>query len=106
MEITYQNFFLHSKASFKGCKKPKRKPDFISSTGSTYWYLNGYVIRYSDHWVRRNPIYSEKYGPRTGKECKSIVSCLWSIKEKKSTPYKWTCGKCKLSDFTDRCKSN
>lgn len=39
---------------FKPCKKPHRKPDFVSWQGSCYWYGENkrgkYMIRASNHW--------------------------------------------------------
>jgi len=62
--FNYSNFHKNSFASFKACKKPKREPDFISPSGSEYWYSQdkngGYVIRFSDHWG-------------------SVASCLWKL---------------------------
>lgn len=63
--ITHSNFHLATKAWFKPCKMPTRKPNFISNSGSKYWYGNDkkgdYVIRYSDHWG-------------------AVASCDWRIK--------------------------
>ena len=54
---------------FKACNKPKRKPDFVSQSGSKYWYgtKNGkpYEIRQSNHWsevvgaMEKIPIYTQ-----------------------------------------------
>lgn len=57
MKITHDNFHLGTEATFKACKKPKRKPDYVSKSGSAYWYggdsIGQYVIRESGHWVTR-----------------------------------------------------
>lgn len=46
------------KKLYKACKKPTRKPDYISGSGSEYWYLkNGGHIRFSDHWGKNQPKY-------------------------------------------------
>lgn len=78
--VTFNNFFNNTKVIFKGCKTPKREPDFISNTGSKYWYGNdkngGYVIREADHWVTHKAFNKEK----KHKQCTSISSCIWSIK--------------------------
>ncbi len=44
------NFYKNSFADFVSCKKPDRNPDYISSSGSKYWYENDGVIRESDHF--------------------------------------------------------
>lgn len=100
---TFNNYFIETRATFRGCSTPKRKPDYKSASGSLYWYgtdRNGkYVIRYSDHWLMRNRIYSNNlistYAPR---ECKRIASCLWKLKTNKLS----NCGKCYLNDFTKK----
>jgi len=78
VEMNKDNFYLCSKARFKGCKRPKRKPDFTSYNrrgivSSEYWYgedkKGEYVIRSSDHWSNSNDkvIFS----------CEKIASCYW-----------------------------
>jgi len=80
IEITQDNFYLGTKARFKGCKKPKREADFTSygrseDISSEYWYgadkYGKYVIRCSHHWSNSNneQVYS----------CKKIKSCYWWI---------------------------
>lgn len=49
------NFFIQSKANWKGCARPARKPDYISRNrfgeiSSEYWYSERGVIRCSNHW--------------------------------------------------------
>lgn len=115
--ITYQNFFISTKAFFKGCKPPKRKPDYVSRrknaywdcdkrwpTGSKYWYgkdeKGPYIIRQSDHWVTVKDFDKSK----KVKDCESIATCQWHIKTTRHR--KTMTGKCYLSDFmpisTDR----
>lgn len=36
--ININNFHINTSVIFKGCKKPTRNPDFISDSGSCYWY--------------------------------------------------------------------
>lgn len=79
IEITQDNFYLGTKCRFKGCKRPNRQADFISSdrrTGqasSEYWYgqdkIGKYVIRSSNHWSNSNN--TEVFS------CKKIKSCYW-----------------------------
>lgn len=86
------NFFKHTTAVFKGCKKPKRKPDFISlnkksleilgieQPSSYYWYgtdsKGSFVIRYSGHWVNISNFTNKK----VILDCKNIASCVWGLK--------------------------
>ena len=92
-EIHYSNYFLSTKVVFKGCKIPKRNPDYISidkkfnDISSKYWYgedTNGkYVIRQSNHWVNICDFENNKY-----KQCERIATCLWSLKtNKKNTDF-------------------
>ena len=48
--ITEENFFTSTVATFTPTEKPKRPPDYISGSGSQYWYTEDGVTRYSDHW--------------------------------------------------------
>ena len=57
------NFFAETVAVFDICDKPEGDPDFVSGSGSAYWYVNGGVIRCSDHWG---------YG---------IASCKWWLRD-------------------------
>lgn len=57
--INHSNFFVGTQAWFKPCERPDREPDFISLSGSKYWYGEdkdgGFVIRESDHWGAVGP---------------------------------------------------
>ena len=44
------NFFDYTAVMFTETDKPEREPDFVSGSGSTYWYTDEGVIRMSDHW--------------------------------------------------------
>lgn len=37
---------------FRATELPSRKPDFVSKSGSQYWFLDQGVIRHSNHWGR------------------------------------------------------
>lgn len=108
-EISQDNFYLGTKCKFKGCKSPKREPDYVSCTrsgmkvSSMYWYgqnKNGaYVIRSSDHWSDSNdPVASIR-----GK----IASCYWWLTTNSKSAYEgpgydmWFTGKAYFKDFTD-----
>jgi hypothetical protein len=95
------NFFKGTKGLFTQCKEPKRKPDYISKSGSKYWYgknkKGSYVIRHSDHWVK---IYTRDGEKRSDK--KKISSCYWSIKIKKHNDIEcrsMRCGKIYFKDL-------
>lgn len=52
--VTFDNFFIDTVACFKPFDEPDCEPDFISESGSQYWYgedeVGDYVVRKSDHW--------------------------------------------------------
>jgi hypothetical protein len=43
-------FFERSLANFTPCSIPDRAPDYVSKSGSAYWYTTEGVIRGADHW--------------------------------------------------------
>ncbi|MDR1561111.1 MAG: hypothetical protein LBS23_02020 [Holosporaceae bacterium] len=85
-KISKYNFYTKTVADFKGCKKPKRTPDYISKSGSQYWYgedkKGHYVIRYSNHWSCKN-IYNisvdNKRNNVYSKNGRAVSSCVWRI---------------------------
>ena len=93
--FTFENFFLNTQVVFKKCKTPKREPNFVSKSGSSYWYgtdkKGSYVIRKSDHWSKgfSRGIYKYSYLQRFDqkikylcteqKGCGKIASCYWSL---------------------------
>ena len=85
--ITFENFFESTFANFQKISKKeinmlkKIKPNFISKSGSTYWYLNGYVYRYSNHFSR------------------DTRTCAWFLEGKSVTNVSGIYGKCKLEAF-------
>ncbi|MBQ6862283.1 MAG: hypothetical protein IJN98_06710 [Alistipes sp.] len=52
--ITYDNFYESTEAVFTQVERPDRPADYVSRSGSEYWYGNDergdYVIRGADHW--------------------------------------------------------
>jgi hypothetical protein len=57
MAVTFKNFFDSTFANFKKIKAsqlPKKEPDYISNSGSKYWYdkAGKKVYRSSNHWFR------------------------------------------------------
>ena len=63
MSYNERNFFDATAAVFDLCDQPEREPDYISGSGSAYWYVNGGVVRRSNHWGD------------------AIASCAWYIRE-------------------------
>jgi hypothetical protein len=98
--VDLSNFFISTQAVFKGCKIPKRKPDYVSDSGSIYWYgenkKGSYVIRQSDHWVNL-----KKIGNNTIiRQCARIATCQWHLKTNHPGMGEETiAGKCYLGDF-------
>jgi hypothetical protein len=113
--------FYHgcTRGTFRGCKKPKRKPDYGSASGSQYWYgtdkKGDYVIRCSNHWTNVCVIYDKKVNSYTNRNCKRIATSLWKIKTNHKNDVEKVkydrygqisfydikyCGKCYLNSFT------
>lgn len=85
MQYNRENFFSNTFAKFRQtCYVPEREPDYISESGSRYWYENGKVFRQSDHWG-------------------VVASCLWVLMRAIQVlpPYKPT-GVCEFSLFFAR----
>ena len=61
--FTENNFFEMTAALFSICDEPTREPDYVSGSGSAYWYENDGVIRKSDHWGH------------------NVASCKWWLRE-------------------------
>jgi len=80
--VTFDDFHLSTFANFTKIKNkelPNRSADFISKSGSKYWYEVDSVIRESNHWGR------------------TIASCNWLLN---SCAHKGQAqGVCKLSNF-------
>lgn len=100
MIVDETNFFKNTFVVFKGCREPKRPPDFISYKKNTtvasscYWYgknkRGNYVIRKSDHWSKVN----------RNIDCKIVGTCVWELRYKRET----TVGKAYFKDFNGRGK--
>lgn len=73
-EISQLNYYYKTQATWKECIIPDRHPDYISESGSQYWYSSDGVTRFSDHWG-------------------SVSTCKWTCSEE--------CGFCNYSDFID-----
>ena len=44
------NYFMGTAADFKSVQRPDREPDYVSYSGSEYWYSEDGVVRGSNHW--------------------------------------------------------
>lgn len=85
--ITFDNFHLGTYADFIRITKselPDRNPDFVSESGSKYWYYGDYVCRQSDHWG-------------------NLGSCTWLLNS--NSHNKLSQGRCKLSLFKKNVNS-
>ena len=108
--INIENYFLNTYGVFKICKKPKRKPDYVSDESRYYYLKNGNIIRESNHWS--NYIFNDY----KEEGCKNIASCFWELyipknikeKAKKIESYmdferefipEKACGKINVNDF-------
>lgn len=48
--VTADDYFTATVATWERAKPPKGKPDYVSRSGSAYWYTDEGVYRSSDHW--------------------------------------------------------
>ena len=44
------NFYMGTEASWEDAEEPEREADYVSDSGSAYWYTEGGVFRKSNHW--------------------------------------------------------
>lgn len=45
-----ENFYMGTEASWEDAEAPEREADYVSDSGSAYWYTEGGVFRTSNHW--------------------------------------------------------
>ena len=102
MNINRDNYYNNTYAVFKGCKRPRRKPDYVSRNmdgeiSSEYWYgsKGDYVIRCSKHWSSPNNCFLSKPLFRCGR----IASCYWELRTSHSNR---GCGKAYFRSFKGR----
>ena len=55
MAANHENFYMDTLATFSPISDEQeivtyKEPDFVSRSGSAYWYTTDGVIRYSNHW--------------------------------------------------------
>ncbi len=100
--VDLSTFYRDTKATFAQCKVPDRQPDFVSESGSHYWFfeyrdVDFYVVRWSDHWCDR----LLPDGNKVIKDIARIASCVWHIRmtDVKIDLNKAIAGQCCLRDF-------
>ena len=49
-KVTVDDFHKNTKTIFEICETPNIEPDYISDSGSKYWYTDSGVFREADHW--------------------------------------------------------
>ena len=84
MMRTKDNYYTSTYAKFVECATPRRKPDYISSSGSKYWYTKPGVIRKSDHWSLYYRSYPDKtcFTTSVYLHAVPIASCMWTLQLK------------------------
>ena len=84
MMMTKDNYYTSTYAKFVECATPRRKPDYISSSGSKYWYTKTGVIRKSDHWSLYYRSYPDKtcFTTSVYLHAVPIASCIWTLQLK------------------------
>lgn len=84
--MTRLNFFNSTIGTFRQLRLKNQDlsslgvPDFVSASGSKYWYKNDNLYRYSNHWGR-------------------VASCVWNIKGKYNAPKNYKLGVIKFKDL-------
>lgn len=90
---TPANFFEATTAMFTACAKPERPADYVSASGSAYWYTEAGVVRCADHWGgnvascnwflegERPSMYCERYDEERAGFCAwdAFTSDPWAI---------------------------
>lgn len=84
---TAENFFDMTTATFAACEKPAREADYVSASGSAYWYTADGVVRCADHWGG------------------NVATCNWFIEGERPSMYcdrfeSELCGFCAWDAFT------
>lgn len=82
-----ENFSKGTAGVFVYSEVPNRKPDFISKSGSKYWFgkdaKGEYVIRQSTHWSEITPGHSIRVGNSEfyngNCRCGRIRTCCWIL---------------------------
>lgn len=75
MKYNQDNFFNCTKANWIEKQAPNRSADYVSPSGSCYWYTEKGVYRFSDHWSHIKDTKRNYIGG-----CKRINSCYWTLR--------------------------
>ena len=114
-----EDFAKSTAGVFVYTKVPNRKPDFISKSGSKYWFgkdaKGEYVIRQSSHWSEITPSHSIRVGDSVfyngNCRCGFVRTCCWILhipkfigscsteKEYAQIFIRANCGKIYFADF-------
>lgn len=76
-QYTQDNFMKSTKVDFKSCRLPKGKPDYVSNSGSRYWYFDEKVIRESTHWGLRSSACCWTLNNKRIKNNRSVGEAYW-----------------------------
>ena len=87
MKIDENNFYINTRGVFHYDETPYEKPDYVSDSGSKYWFYSNGVIRESDHWG-------------------DVASCKWSICEDMSFVLSMNGIVCGFIEWVDLCANN
>lgn len=107
MMHTSENYYMDTFANFSRCDMPDTAPDYVSNSGSTYWYCDDGVIRMSDHWgygVASCDWLLEGVGYGYGMHMRPDLNARmgWSVDEAYHPQHRETepvCGFCKWGSF-------
>lgn len=84
------NFFDYTFTIFEEVNKPKGEPDYVSDSGSRYWYRKDGVIRGSNHWGNGVARCDWPYRYKNGKVVYGLNwKCLKQFKEEMYGFSKW-----------------
>ena len=89
------DFHKSTFAEFKVAHMPSREPDFISESGSKYWYTYKGVYRHSDHWGEVRSCVWE-YPEIVG--LYNVRGCFYEKKWDDTNPI-FLCGFCEFENF-------
>lgn len=73
--VSYDDFFISTRALFVSCEKPDEEPFYISPVSKSEYYKGSddkgeYVIRNSNHWIQEGTDFEKP---------KSENACFWEI---------------------------
>lgn len=90
MSYGTNNYFMATKCNWVSCVHPENEADYVSESGSHYWYTDEGVVRMSDHWGS------------------SVASCDWYLDNEIRSSFsdfdETRCGFAKWEDFEPVCE--